>query len=103
MFERGEEDLLRAEAGGVGVFLGVGDEFFGEPLRFLGFGPGRHDGFVLDEGSDEVAEEGLSVRRVSAEVSVFHVAARHGGEIVLGGERMGKEGRGGWNLLGVET
>ena len=77
MFEGGEEDLVGAEAGGVGVFLGVGYEFFGEALRFFGFGPGGRDGFVLDERGYKIAEEGLPVRGVAAQVPVFHVAAGH--------------------------
>ena len=57
-----EKYLLRSPPAGVCVFLAQGDEFFGEALRFFGFGPGRFDGFVRYEGGDEVAEEGLAVR-----------------------------------------
>lgn len=67
--ERGEgggetnvEDLSCAATAGFGVLLAHGDEFLGEALGFFGFGPGGGDGFVLEEGSDEIPEEGLAVR-----------------------------------------
>ena len=66
MFERGEEDLLGANPGGVCVLLGQGDEFFRDALRFFGFGPRGRDAFVLDEGCDEITEEGLPVGGVPA-------------------------------------
>jgi hypothetical protein len=45
---------------------------------------------VLEERCDEIAEEGLSMRRRPAQVAVFHVAARHDGQ-----EELGDRGRGG--------
>ena len=35
-----------------------------------------------EEGGDEVAEEGLSVRGFAAEMAVFEVAAGHGEDLV---------------------
>lgn len=66
VLEGREEDLGGAVTGGVGVVFGVGDEFLGEALGFFGFGPGCCYGFVLYEGGDEVAEEGLPVGGVPA-------------------------------------
>ncbi len=60
------EDLGCAATAGFGVFLAHGDELLGEALGFFGFGPGGGDGFVLEEGGDEVAEEGLAVRGCAA-------------------------------------
>ena len=74
--------MLSADFGSVGVFLGVGDEFLGQPLRFFGFGPGGCYGFVFDEGGYQVAEEGLAVRGVAAEVAVFEGAAGHCGRVL---------------------
>ena len=39
--------------------------------------PGSADGFVGDEGGDQVAEEGLSVRGVTIQMAVFVGAAGH--------------------------
>ncbi len=94
MVQGGEEDGLRAQPGGVGVFFGQRDEFFGEALRFFGFGPGGCYGLVGEEGGYQVAEEGLPVRGVAVQVPVFHGAAGHGVG-VLGGGRGGGWG-GGW-------
>lgn len=41
--------------------------------------PGCGDGFVGEEGGDEVTEEGLSVRGFATEVTVFQGSARHDG------------------------
>ena len=71
------EDLLGSQARGICVLLTMGDEFLGQPLRFLCFVPGRLDGFVLDQGGDQVAEESLSVGGVAAEMPVFEVAVYH--------------------------
>lgn len=53
--------MLGSQSSGGGVFLAEGDEFFGEALGFFCFGPGCFDGFVGEEGGDEVAEESLAV------------------------------------------
>ena len=68
---------LSLQPAGAGVFLRHGDDFLGEALGFFRFGPGRRDGFVSEEGSDEVAEEGLSVGGIAAEMAEFEVAAGH--------------------------
>ena len=39
--------------------------------------PGRLDGLVRDERGDEVAEEGLPVRRTTVQMPVFQSAAGH--------------------------
>ena len=88
VLEGGEEDLLRAGAGGVAVAFAEGNEFFGQALGFLGFVPGGPDGFVGYEGGDEVAEEGLTVGGVAVEVAVFDGAAGHDGEV--GSRGLGK-------------
>jgi hypothetical protein len=74
------EYSLRLYSTRIGVFLRHCDYFLGEPLGFLGFRPCCGDGFVLEEGGDEVAEEGLSVGGLAAEMAVFEVAAGHGEE-----------------------
>lgn len=71
------EYSLRLYSTRIGILLGHCDYFFGEPLGFFGLRPCRGDGFVLEEGGDEVAEEGLSVGRFTAEMAVFEVAAGH--------------------------
>lgn len=72
------ENGLRAPAASVGVLFTQGDELLGEALGFFGFVPGRGDGFVLEEGGDEVAEEGLSVGGAAVQMAVFEGAAGHG-------------------------
>lgn len=72
--ERGGRGLARGRR----IAFREGDEAFGEALGFFGFGPGGRDGFVLDEGGDEVAEEGDAVGGFAAEVPVFEGAAGHG-------------------------
>ena len=71
------EYRLGLRPAGVCVLLAKRNELFGEALRFLGFVPGRLDGFVRDERGDEVAEEGLPVRGGAVQVPVFHGAAGH--------------------------
>lgn len=53
------------------------NQFFGQALRFFGLGPCRCDGFMFDEGCDEISQEGLSVRRTSAEMTVFGCTSSH--------------------------
>ena len=72
-----EEDLLGARARGVAILLAQRDEFLGQALGFLGFVPCCLDGFVGDEGGDQVAEKGLPVGAVPGEVSVLDGAAGH--------------------------
>jgi len=74
------EYSLRLYSTRIGVLLGHCDDFLGEPLGFFGFRPCCGDGFVFEEGGDEVAEEGLSVGGFAAEMAVFEVAAGHGEE-----------------------
>jgi hypothetical protein len=38
---------------------------------------------VLEEGGYEISEEGFAVRGFAGEVAVFHVTARHGGQMSL--------------------
>lgn len=71
------EYFLRLCTTRVGVLLAEGDELLGQPLGFFGFGPGRPDGLVGDEGGDEVAEEGLAVGGRAVQVPVFQGTARH--------------------------
>jgi len=66
-----------APPAGDGVSLAQRDELFGEPLRLFRFRPGGGDGFVLEEGGDEVAEESLAVGAVAREVPVFDGSAGH--------------------------
>lgn len=74
-----EEYRLGFPPASVCVLLPQRDELFGEPLGFFGFVPGCGDGFVGEEGGDEIAKEGLSVGGFSAEVTVFQRSARHVG------------------------
>lgn len=60
------ENRLRSPSTGICIFFTQRDQFLGQPLRFFGFMPCCGDGFVLEEGGDEVAEEGLSVGGGSA-------------------------------------
>jgi hypothetical protein len=53
------------------------NQFFGQALCFFCLWPGRCDGFMFDEGCDEISQEGLSVRRLSAEMTVFGCASSH--------------------------
>lgn len=71
------EHSLRLYSTRIGVLLGHCNYFLGEPLGFFGFRPCCGDGFVFEEGGDEVAEEGLSVGGFAAEMAVFEVAAGH--------------------------
>ena len=66
-----EENALGFPARGVGVFLAERDESFGEALGFFGFVPGGADGFVFEEGGDEVAEVGWGVGGGGVVVAVF--------------------------------
>ncbi len=79
-----EKDALSFPARSVGVFLPERNEFFREALGFFGFVPGGADGFVFEEGGDEVAEEGLAVGGTAVEVAVFEGAAGHGLDVVEG-------------------
>lgn len=58
------------------VALRQGDELLGQPLCLLRLGVGGTDRLLLDERRDQVAEQGLSVRRVAAQCSELHVPAR---------------------------
>lgn len=49
----------------------MADHFLRYPLGFFGFGPGCGYAFVLDEGCDEVPEEGAAVGGFAGEVAVF--------------------------------
>lgn len=49
---------------------------------------------MLDEGCDEVAQQGLSVRRLAAQVPVFESPARHACREGGGAERKGVGGGG---------
>lgn len=51
--------------------------------------PGCGDGFVGEEGGDEVAEKCLSVRRLAAEMAVFQGSAGHGADKGKRGEGLG--------------
>jgi hypothetical protein len=57
--------------------LSQSNQFFGQALRFFGLGPCRGDGFMFDEGCNEVSQEGLSVRGTSAKMTVFGCASSH--------------------------
>lgn len=59
------------------VPLRVGDELFGEALGLLCLGVGGLDMLVGDERRDEAAEEGLSRRRVTAQMPVLDETTRH--------------------------
>lgn len=72
MFMGFVEDRLRAQPGCVCVFLAQCYQLLGETLNFFRFGEGGADGFALNQGGDEVAEEGLSVGGGAAEVAVFN-------------------------------
>lgn len=56
---------------GLGVFLCERDEFFRHALGLFCFGVAGGDGLPVDQGGDQVAEEGLTVGRVTAQVPVF--------------------------------
>lgn len=73
---------------GFGVLLAQGDQLLGQSLRLLGLGPCGCDGFMLEEGGDEVAEQSLSVRGLAAQMAELGSTSGHsvGGE---GGLRMG--------------
>ena len=73
------ENPLRLHPRGSSIALAERDQLFCEPLGFLGFGPCGGDGLVLEEGGDEVAEEGLTMGGAAIEVTIFEVAASHGG------------------------
>ena len=64
---------------GVGVALAKRNKLLRHALCFFGLGPCGRNGFVLEEGGDEVTEKGLPVRGFAAEMAVFHVATGHGG------------------------
>lgn len=66
-----------------GVLLAQGDQLLGQSLRLLGLGPCGCDGFMLEERGDEVAEEGLSVRGLAAQMAEFGSTSGHS---VGGGE-----------------
>jgi len=66
------EDCLGLCARGFCVLFAERDELLGEALDFFGFGPGGGYGFLVDEGGDEVAEEGLSVGGGPAQVPVLY-------------------------------
>lgn len=84
-----------SSAARVGVFFPQRDEFFGEALGFLGFVPGCGDGFVFEEGGDEVAEESLSVGGFPAQVAVFEGTAGHWWVLGVGMKMGSFEGGGG--------
>ena len=66
------EDGLSLCTRGFCVLFAERDKFLGEALDFFGFGPGGGYGFLVDEGGDEVAEEGLSVGRGPAQMPVLY-------------------------------
>jgi len=72
-----EQDAPRSVAARLRVALRQRDEFLGNPLRFFRLVPRRVDPVVGDQRRDEVAEEGLAVRRGAGERAVFHVSACH--------------------------
>jgi hypothetical protein len=47
-----EEYRFRPLFGGLCVLFAQRDQFFGQTLRFFGFGEGRGYGFIGDEGCD---------------------------------------------------
>lgn len=61
-----------------GVLLSQGDELLRQSLGLLGLGPCGGDGFVGEERGDEVAEQGLPVRGLTAEMAVLCGAPCHG-------------------------
>lgn len=78
VLERFIEYRFGPSSTGVCVFLTKGDEFFGETLGFFGLVPSCGYGFMGEEGGNEVAEEGLSVRGLAAKMAVFQGSAGHG-------------------------
>lgn len=72
-----EEDSQCPSPAGFCVLLAQRDQLLRQSLGLLGLGPCRRDGLMLEEGGDEVAEEGLSMRRLPAEMAVFGRAAGH--------------------------
>lgn len=83
-----EEDLLCAKARSIGVLFCEGDALFGEALSFLGFGVCGGDGFVQEEGSDEVAKQCLAMRGLASQHAVLgdcHCCASGGGRAAGGG------------------
>jgi hypothetical protein len=62
---------------GIGVLLAQGDQLLGQTLGFLCLGPCRGYRLVLEEGCDEVSEQGLTVRAAARQMSVFLESACH--------------------------
>lgn len=60
-----EEYLVCTSPAGYSISLAQCDELLGEPLRLFRFRPGGGDGFMLEEGGNEVAEESLAVGAVT--------------------------------------
>lgn len=65
------------------VLLAKCNELLSQSLCFFSLWPCGRDGFVFEEGGDEVSEEGFAMWGVARQRSVFHVAAGHLGRFLM--------------------
>lgn len=73
------ENLQSTSPTSLRVLLAQGNQLVGQPLGLLGLVPCRCDRLVLEKRGDQIAEQGLSMGGLAAQVPVFSSAAGHGG------------------------
>lgn len=64
--------------GSLGVSLAQSDELFRDPLSLLRLGPCCRNGLVIDQGSHQVPQQGLAMRRRPTELSELADGGWHG-------------------------
>src|SRR4051794_18832831 len=86
------ENLQCSSPTSLRVLFAQRDQLVRQPLCLLSLSPCCRDRFILKKRGNQVAEQGLSMRGLAAQVPVFSSSAGHGGrdceagKVKVGGE-----------------
>lgn len=75
------ENLQSPSSARLRVLLAQSDQLIGQPLGLLCLGPCRCDRFILEKRGNQVSKQGLSMRRIAAQVPIFSSSAGHDGRL----------------------